>query len=460
MQENSIQSDIIKTLKKAPDLKKPWYNPIIRTLTLPFRIVAWPLRYILMSFIAPITRSHIMDFFRRTENQLDPDINKVADKRFQYNEIQYKTQGLFNNCKLVHAYNTKDTNTPVKDRKLVIYFGGSAMSMKDSIKLLEMHNIKKVDLLNSILELLKTKQEITSQSKLELESDYSNLQKNTLELESLIEDNQVLTLQTKTKIQQTKTLQGIEKLEKTIKSVQDKIQSVQEKNATKNDVIFVGYPKGATSSQELVDGGVSAVLRAEAAGYKRENITINGWSLGGAISATVLEEIGKKHTHPDNSKFASYTNDRSFKNLGSALTNTKGLGRAILNGLAWVLGIQLDAEKAIQSIPIQHMTAIYAKNDDMIADSLGQGLMDKIKAAKQRQDKRTGDPENNQNNLPDYSISIKHFTANHFAAAQNLFKHKNPKDNLSGSLIKEGMSSTKYSQKVLKPQTGNHLGIE
>ena len=69
----------------------------------------------------------------------------------------------------------------------------------------------------------------------------------------------------------------------------------------KNDVMFVGYPKGATSSREILDAGVSAVRRAIEAGYKPENISITGWSLGGAISARVLEEM---KPHLDGKKFA------------------------------------------------------------------------------------------------------------------------------------------------------------
>jgi hypothetical protein len=89
-----------------------------------------------------------------------------------------------------------------------------------------------------------------------------------------------------------------------------------------SDIIFVSYPKGATSSQELVESGVSAVRRAINAGYKLENITIAGHSLGGAVGALVLQEM-KNHLNQEQ-KFACYINHRSFKDLGAVIAAHAG----------------------------------------------------------------------------------------------------------------------------------------
>ena len=53
----------------------------------------------------------------------------------------------------------------------------------------------------------------------------------------------------------------------------------------------IDYPQKATSTKELVDAGVSAVLRAINAGYKPANITITGHSFGGAWSALDLKDM-------------------------------------------------------------------------------------------------------------------------------------------------------------------------
>lgn len=149
-----------------------------------------------------------------------------------------------------------------------------------------------------------------------------------------------------------------------------------------SDIIFISYPKGATYSQELVDGGVSAVLRAINAGYKPENITIAGHSLGGAVSALVLQEM-KNHLNQEQ-KFACYINHRSFKDLGAfvaahAKSSQDGWLRKAINGIAWAFRVQLDAESAIKSgLPVEKIVAYYDEQDGVIkpAASIGKAIED------------------------------------------------------------------------------------
>ena len=152
-----------------------------------------------------------------------------------------------------------------------------------------------------------------------------------------------------------------------------------------NDLLAIGLPKKATSSAELVDATVSAMLRAKQAGYKIENITVAGHSLGGAITALALQKV-KQYLEP-NEKFAGYVNHRSFNNIGGFiagylnrdktfsedLKNSNDLYKLnkaswfgwLVNGLTWLLGVQLNAEAALKDLPVKQMK-IYADGDDKV----------------------------------------------------------------------------------------------
>lgn len=277
MISNTTQESVSEELGKEPaELKNPWYYWIKWTLTLPFRVISWPIRYLFMSAICPISREN--EEFNQNE------IGSFKVKKIDY-EISDRTK-----CRMIFASNNTQTQE-VKDRKLAINFGGNCELILDRV-------------------------------------------------------NQLNTLK------------------------------------STNDIIFVEYPKGATYSQELVDGGVSAVLRAIKAGYKPENITIAGHSLGGAVSALVLKEM-KNHLK-EGEKFAEYINHRSFKDLGAfvaahAETDQYGWLRKSINFIAWAFRVQLDAEEAIKSgLPVNKITAHYDERDDLIkpAASIGKAIAD------------------------------------------------------------------------------------
>jgi hypothetical protein len=143
-----------------------------------------------------------------------------------------------------------------------------------------------------------------------------------------------------------------------------RLHSMGNNNIT-NDVLFVDWPKGAKSSKELVNSGLQAVFRAISAGYKPENITISGFSLGGAVAAEVLKE-SKKYLEP-NEKFHAYVNHRSFSDLESVvagwISNVKVINfilKTIINGLLSLLGLNLDAGSAIKSgLPVGRMKFYY-----------------------------------------------------------------------------------------------------
>jgi hypothetical protein len=156
----------------------------------------------------------------------------------------------------------------------------------------------------------------------------------------------------------------------------------------KGDLLAVEYPDYATTSKELVDAGVSAVIRAIKAGYEPKNITIAGHSLGGAVSALVLKEMKKYPEVMNGQKFAGYVNHRSFTNLGDVVashanhkddnsllkenkefikeTKASWLGW-FTNGFASLIGIQLDAKSALSTPDLQvSQMKFYADDKDEV----------------------------------------------------------------------------------------------
>ncbi len=155
--------------------------------------------------------------------------------------------------------------------------------------------------------------------------------------------------------------------------------------AVKNDFMAIDYPQNAISTNELVDAGVSAVLRAINAGYKSENITITGHSFGGAWSALVLKEI--KQYLPQGHKFEQYINHKSFTNIGDVFAakrnaqhgdltleatekqkyqeDNKTFLSRVVNFVGSLLGLQFDSESALGGdLPVQKMK-FYAGNHDI-----------------------------------------------------------------------------------------------
>lgn len=168
----------------------------------------------------------------------------------------------------------------------------------------------------------------------------------------------------------------------------ESVHSFFNSKKTKGDLLAVDYPDYATTSKELVDAGVSAVIRAIKAGYEPKNITIAGNSLGGAVSALVLKEMKKYPEVMNGQKFAGYVNHRSFTNLGDVVashanhkddnsllnenkdfikdTKKSWLGW-FTNGFTSLLGVQLDAESALSTpdLPVSQMK-FYADDGDEV----------------------------------------------------------------------------------------------
>lgn len=135
-----------------------------------------------------------------------------------------------------------------------------------------------------------------------------------------------------------------------------------------NDFLAVGYPKGATSTKELVDAGVAAVKKAMEAGYKPENIGFSGHSLGGAIATLVLQELKKEH---QDKIFNSLVVHRSFTNIGAAAKGMIGriVSSRLVNRLANKLGLGIDPEKAIkEGLPVKQMKFYQDIDDSIISD--------------------------------------------------------------------------------------------
>ncbi len=284
--------NIIESLKREPwQMQKinPWYFWIKRTLTLPLRVLTFPLRWLFMRIICPISYEDdtVSDEFLVGGKNL----TEKAKNAFSIHEINYQISKN-DRCSMFLCANMKNNDTPASKRKLVINFGGNLEFISDRL---------------------------------------------------------------------TTILRSVGK-------------------PISNDIIFVLYPNKATSSQELVDGGKSAILRAINAGYQINNITIAGHSLGGAVSAIAMNAV---KPHLNGQEFWHYINHRSFTNLGDIIgaylnysnDNEKELRHKaksswigqIVNRLTEILGLQLDAEKAIRAgLPVNSMTLYRCQEDEVI----------------------------------------------------------------------------------------------
>ncbi len=305
---------IINKLQETPkELEEGLLKKLWRWITLPVTICLWPIRALLMACIVPtswrdMVEAQLSKLPLREKLRKEKESNELKQ---QYQTIDYSTPSN-NKCSMLLV--SPKNETVVSDRKLVIVFDGNAEPAAFVVQnFVEYKNTKNID----------------------------------------------------------------------------------------NDLLVVEYPKKATTSKELVDAGVSAVLRAIKAGYEPKNITIAGYepknitiagnSLGGAVSALVLKEISEKHSQiMKGQKFAGYVNHRSFAKLGDVIaalfkdkydnsfinpnsefkkdTKSSWLGQ-FLNGFAWLIGLQLDAESALSnpgSLLVEQIKFYADNKDEMI----------------------------------------------------------------------------------------------
>lgn len=158
----------------------------------------------------------------------------------------------------------------------------------------------------------------------------------------------------------------------------------------------VGSSTGQTRSfNSMVEDGIAQVQRLLDEGATPENITVSGWSMGGAVATKVTE-----HFHQQGQKI-NLVNDRSFSNLinvlvgfirtlGSGGTFGQNSGKTetpigkflgtLLTPLITVIllatGWEAEAAKAYQKLPDENKKAIHAIDDPMISNyaSLHAGL--------------------------------------------------------------------------------------
>ena len=360
--KNMLQR-ICDGLKTEPEqLKSTWYSYITDAITLPLRIITYPLRAGAMWAIAPATRWNIEDTVKDYKNEdTKSTLRKIAsttkqaiflNDKFAIQKIKY-TIPRNKNCEMIMAMNHKNPEQDISKRKLVITVSGNGILPEECIL-----SLKDIDNIN-------------------------------------------------------------------------------------NDVLAIGFPKNATSSAELVDATVSAMLRAKQAGYEIENIKVTGHSLGGAITALALQKV-QEYLEP-NKKFAEYVNHKSFTNLGNVVTGLMSSGKTLesqtdqsiedqnkadielykqsnssflskfMNGLAWLLGVQLNAVDAFKStLPVEKIKIITAEADKVIHESAA------IKnAIQQNQYNITFETVNTEHNDIDDKLFLGHneYTKNKFFLA-------------------------------------------
>lgn len=366
-----MQENIFQDLSKEPEQIKWYRNPfssLVGLITLPFRIIFYPLRALLGSQI--INDASWEERSQKTDLNVDEKDEKGTYKEckkgvYTVKRVDYSISRN-SNCSLIIAVNEKnDTN----NRKLVINFHGNDVDAQNS----------------QILDAALKAQDLT------------------------------------------------------------------------NDFMAIDYPKKATSSKELVDAGVSAVLRAINAGYRPENITITGHSFGGAWSALVLKEM-KNYLKKDE-KFEGYVNHKSFTNIGAvavaqgnnthedlnADNNAKiqyqkeGFLSKSINFVGSICGLQFDGKSALndKKLPVKQMKFYAGNADENVPSEASVAVAIEIE---------------NDLSIP---TQIKYNNTTHFTYAKSLFKPS--KDHKDWTKDKAAPNQ-KYTQRIFKGECNSAPG--
>jgi hypothetical protein len=139
-----------------------------------------------------------------------------------------------------------------------------------------------------------------------------------------------------------------------------------------DNVMFINYPANAFSEKKVIDYGYNAIKDLINTGYKPENIDVIGHSIGGAVSANVLQKLVKE----DGVKVGNYVNINSFSKISKVLpfapeSMQEGKARKALSVLSSAVfaGFELNAEKILndkENSIAENMTVISAKGDEVI----------------------------------------------------------------------------------------------
>lgn len=97
-------------------------------------------------------------------------------------------------------------------------------------------------------------------------------------------------------------------------------EEVEPKIRRGRDIATVYHPIGAASAEAEIECGETLIKKLISDGYKPENIEIMGYSLGGGISAQVLNRFRFNGVLKEGEAFESYVNHKSFSYLSYAAT--------------------------------------------------------------------------------------------------------------------------------------------
>jgi hypothetical protein len=127
-------------------------------------------------------------------------------------------------------------------------------------------------------------------------------------------------------------------------------------NLKKHDIMVMEHVSGGWNVKPSIECGIALVQNALDAGYRPENIDVLGHSLGGGISAQVLNHFKDKGI-----TFGEYINTCSFSKTSDFVGKNK-----IVSVVASGLGVQLDTESVINDLPVKHTTIIKTRSDDVM----------------------------------------------------------------------------------------------
>ena len=133
----------------------------------------------------------------------------------------------------------------------------------------------------------------------------------------------------------------------------------------KHDHIWINYPTSISNMKDMVNHGESVIKHfINTLGYKPENITIIGYSLGGGVATEVMDRFSDTFKM-NNQKFNAFYNINSFSKLSNVIKNILSVFRYIF--YFEIKKNELDSTKICKpEFPVSNIIVLSNDNDKVI----------------------------------------------------------------------------------------------
>jgi hypothetical protein len=148
----------------------------------------------------------------------------------------------------------------------------------------------------------------------------------------------------------------------------DFVNNIQEHELQNSDLVALNYPNKINSSRDVINYYKAAINSLIESGYKPENITLKGHSMGAGLLSVALSEINLK----SGQKFAAFDNYYGFTNPAESQLNKPGFVNKILlfiaNNLFKATDFDINVKKVFDKaqLPVNKITLYRASNDNTI----------------------------------------------------------------------------------------------